>query len=325
MFSFLEVPLFKDPLCQHLVKQKTDHFVVVCIVSQITMSFLNRTSSAFSNSTSQPIIPNANTVHKVFDLLKLVDNLPLRIECMTCYDNMIIIGTDCGRMLINEVKTNEVLPSKIDVELQKSITISKKPINQLEAVNAFNILIALFDAQLHVFDLSKFQLLYSITKTKGCSSFATSISADQKMLRLCVSTKKKLLFFYTNIMTKNTTQFMELTNDLDLSDMPKNVKFTKDDLVVFSLRRDYYYYEIPSTGLAANMNGVAKQPEIKFSTGTRQSEPLCEKLHNEFLALGVEENRTIIYDSKGYLLGYFFIQTKIGFKPEKKITAYLDT
>lgn len=264
------------------------------------MSFITRASSgAFSNTASQPIIPNANTVHKVFDLLSFVDKLPLQIECLTCYDNIFIIGTNCGRMLINEVKINDSLPSKIETVFEKSISTTKKPIIQLEAVKAFNILIALFDSQLHVFDLAKLQLLYSIPKTKGCSSFATSISADQKMLRLCVTTKKKLQFFYTNIMTKNTTQFMELTSDLDLNDIPKNVKFTKDDLIVFSLRRDYYYYEIPATGLAANLAGGGKLPETRFSTGTRQIEPLCEKLHNEFFALGVDENKTIVYDTKG--------------------------
>ena len=87
---------------------------------------------------------------------------------------------------------------------------------------------------------------------------------------------------------------MELTSDLELNDLAKNLKFTKDNLIVFSMRKDYYYYELPSSSSAG-----AKQPETRFSTGTRQIEPLCEKLHNEFFALGVDENKTIIYDTKG--------------------------
>ena len=267
----------------------------------------------FSNSASPPIIPNPNLLHKVFDTLSCVEKLPLQIECMTCYDNIFILGTDCGRMLINEVKINESLPSKIEAVFEKSISTTKKPILQLEAIKSFNILIALFDSQLHVFDLTRIQLLYSITKTRGCSFFATSISADQKMLRVTVACKKKLQFFYTNIFAKNTSQLMELISDLDLNDIPRNLKFTKDNLIVFSLKKDYYYYEISSTGAAASVGGGIKQPETRFSTGTRQIEPLCEKLHNEFFALGVDENKTIIYDTKG-LYSYFLLRIFIIFR-----------
>ncbi len=265
------------------------------------MSFIRSSPGSFTNNTLSPIVQQANLVHKAFDFLPFVEKLPLQIECMTCYDNIFILGTNCGRMLINEVKLNESLANRIEAVFEKSISTTKKPILQLEAVKAFNILIALFDSQLHIFDLSRYQLLYSIPKTKGCSLFSISISADQKLLRLCVACKKKLQFFYTNITSKNTSQFMELASDLELSDMPRNLKFTKDNLIVFSLRKDYYYYQLPATGESVGMavGGAAKLPEIKFSTGTRQIEPMCEKLHNEFFTLGVDENKTIVYDTKG--------------------------
>ena len=55
---------------------------------------------------------------------------------------------------------------------------------------------------------------------------------------------------------------------------------------------------MPSISVNATGNNL-KQPETRFSTGSRQIEPLCEKLHNEYFALGVDENKTIIYDTKG--------------------------
>ena len=256
-------------------------------------------TSASATFTNAPAPLPANLSHKTFDLITLIDKLPLQIECMTCYDNMLILGTSCGRLLIYEVKINELTPSKFELDLKKSISTTKKPIQQLEAIKAFEIIIALFDSQLHVFDLDKFQLQYSITKTKGCSLFTTSISNDQKLLRLCVSCKKKIQFYYVNILSKSTSQFMELISDLELNDIPRNLKLTKDNLIIFSLRKDYYYYEIPSTSVALNTAGSLKQPETRFSTGSRLIEPLCEKLHNDFFALGVDENKTILYDTKG--------------------------
>ena len=256
------------------------------------MSALNKSSSAHSISNQ------ANMSHRAFELTPFVEKLPLQIESLACYDNFFIIGTTCGRMLINEVKKHTINQGAVEVELKNSIFATKKPIQQLEAVKYFDILIALFDAQIHVFSLNKYQLLYSIAKSKGCTSFATSISNDQKVLRLGVICKKKVQFYYVNILAKNS-QFKELISDLELYDVPKNLKFTKDNLVVFSLKKDYYYYEIPSSSADIGPSTVAKQPETKFGCGTRQIDPLCEKLHNEYLAIGVDENKTIIHDTHG--------------------------
>ena len=241
---------------------------------------------------------NFTASHKAFELIQFVEKLPLTIDCMTCYDNIFILGTNGGRMLVYEVKLNQTPPRKLETSFEKSINATKKPIQQLEAVKAFDILIALFDSQIHIFDLEKFQLQYSISKTKNCSLFTSSIASDQKLLRLCVVCKRKLQFFYTNIMHTSNNSFMELISDLELSDTPRTIEFTKDNLVVFALKKDYYYYEIPTTTASLN---AQKQLEPRFSSGNR-IEPLCQKLFNDFIVLGVDENKTIVYDTKGNLV-----------------------
>jgi len=99
---------------------------------------------------------------------------------------------------------------KNELIFERRISVGKKPILQLEV--AHNIIIALFNAELHVFDLNC-NLKYSINKTKGCSLFATSISSDQKELRLCVVNKKRLQFFYIHLIDEKTSQFMELVSE----------------------------------------------------------------------------------------------------------------
>jgi hypothetical protein len=263
----------------------------------------------------QQITP-ANMIHKVFELTQVVEKLPLVIECMACYDNKLILGINSGRILIYQLDINQLVSQKLDVTLDMSISATKKPIQQLEAIQRFNILIALFDSQLHIFDLEKFHLQNSIAKTKGSTLFATSESKDGKLLRLCVASRKRLQFFYTLLPmngSKSTGQFMELTSDLELNDTPRTMEFTKDDLIVFSMKKDYFYYElntnlgattavsVSSSSSSNNLQqiGANKQLEARFSTGTRLLDPLCQKLHNDFIALGVDDNKTIIYDSKG--------------------------
>jgi Vam6/Vps39-like protein vacuolar protein sorting-associated protein 39 len=220
--------------------------------------------------------------HKAFDLVKLIDMLPLKIECLTCFDNKLILGTNCGNFLIYELK---FLP-KNELIFERRILVGKKPILQLEA--AQNIIIGLYNAELHVFDLNC-NLKYSINKTKGCSLFATSISSDQKVLRLCVVNKKRLQFFYIDLIDEKTSQFMELVSDLELNDTPRNIIFTKEDFVIFSLHREfyYYYYKIPSVYVY-----------LYYSSCYKQFEPLCEKLHDEHFVINIDENKMNIYDSK---------------------------
>lgn len=158
------------------------------------MSTSNETSTLASTA-STIINRQANLVHKAFDVIHFVERLPLSIECMTCYDNMFILGTNTGRILVYEIKISQMAPIKPEPSFEKSITVTKKPITQLEAIKSFNTLIALFDSQLHIFDLETFQLRDSITKTKGCSLFSVSISNDNKLLRLCVACKKSYNFF----------------------------------------------------------------------------------------------------------------------------------
>lgn len=249
-------------------------------------------------SSSNNPMNQANLAHKAFESVMVVDKLPLTIECMTCYDNFFILGTNVGRMLIYEVKVNQQPPRKLETTFEKSITATKKPIQQLEAIKSFDILIALFDSQIHVFDLDKFQLQYSINKTKNCSLFAASVASDQKLLRLCVVCKKKLQFFYTNInKTSSNNTFMELISDLELTDIPRTLEFTKDNLIVFALKKDYYYYELPATSASLSSGGTQLEP--RFSSGNRNLDPLCQKLHNDYFILGVNELQTIVYDTKG--------------------------
>ncbi|CAF0790190.1 unnamed protein product [Brachionus calyciflorus] len=244
-----------------------------------------------SKNNSLASIPPANLTHKAFEVVQFVDKLPLTIECMACYDNIFILGTSTGRILIYEVRLNPIL----EASFEKSINITKKPIQQIEVIKEFEILIVLFDYQIHVLDLEKFQLQYSIGKTKNCSLFATSVSKDKKLLRLVVACKRKLQFFYLS--NQINSKFMELISDLELNDTPRTLELTRDNLVIFSLRKDFYYYILPSN--SASLNSSNDQLEFKFNSGSRSLDSLCYKLNNDNFLIGYDDNKTILYDAKG--------------------------
>ncbi|RMZ99504.1 vam6 Vps39 isoform X2 [Brachionus plicatilis] len=233
--------------------------------------------------------PAANQTHKAFEVYNFAEKIPLVIECMACYDNIFMVGTYSGQILIYEI--NQVLEPVFD----KSIKITKKPIQQIEVVKEFNIVLVLFDYQIHVIDLEKYQLQYSITKSKNCSLFSTSVSKDKKLLRLVVACKRKIQFYYLS--NQINSKFMELISDLELNDVPRTLEITSENLVIFSLKKDFFYYELPST--SAGLGTSSELPAQKLNSGSRSIDPLCYKLHNDNFLIAFDENKSVLFDAKG--------------------------
>ena len=75
-----------------------------------------------------------------------MDKLPLSIECLACWDTTFVLGTSSGRMLVYEVKASPLSPMKLEASFEKSVAVTKKPIQQMEVVREFGLLLALFDS-----------------------------------------------------------------------------------------------------------------------------------------------------------------------------------
>ena len=80
---------------------------------------------------------NAASSHRAFELILLVEKLPLIRDCMTCYDNIFILGTNGGRMLIYEVKLNPAPPRKLEASFEKTINATKNNIFRQELQELF--------------------------------------------------------------------------------------------------------------------------------------------------------------------------------------------
>ena len=246
--------------------------------------------------------------HKAFQLMPIVEKLPLQIECLTCFNSTLILGTSSGQLLVYLINLNQ--KNSLEVNLERTIkSITKKSIQQLEAIHKHSLLIALFESQIHVFDLATYQFKYTLQKTKGALSFIVTVNAQ--FINLCVVCKRKLQFYYLKTTVKNS-QFMDMVNDLELNDTPKTIEFYKDNVVMFSLRKDYYLYEIPSAATTNSTNdntqnnGQSSQIKELFNVGgslvtLKTMEPFVYKIKNyEFnkisIALFPEDKKTILLD-----------------------------
>jgi hypothetical protein len=237
--------------------------------------------------------------HKAFQLFPVVEKLPLQIECLTCFQQTFILGLTTGQLLVYTVNYNEKL-LKLDVTLERSIkSITKKPIQQLMSITDFNlsILVALYDSQVHIFDLITYQYKTTLQKTKNAQIFCIytpsvqltkgpSTKDQDQCLQLCVVCKKKMHIFYLDpAVSKN--EFMELYTDIELNDIPRTIDFIKPNLILYSIRKDYFLYELPP-----------KANRELFGIGTRTLDPLCYRLNtNKSIALCCDEAKTILLDT----------------------------
>jgi hypothetical protein len=249
--------------------------------------------------------------HKAFQLMPIVEKLPLHIECLTCFNSTLIVGTGSGQLLVYIINLNQ--KNALEVSLERTIkSITKKPIQQLEAIHKYSILIALFESQIHVFDLTTYQFKYTLQKTKGAYSFTVTI--NPQIINLCVVCKRKLQFYYLKNTVKNS-QFMDLVNDLELNDTPKTIEFLKDNQVIFSLRKDYYLYELPSPSSSSSNTS-----NLTETSSTNSSSQIKELFNIGGSQVSLKSMEPLVYKVKNYE----FNKISIALFPEDRKTVLLD-
>ncbi|KAK7104918.1 vam6/Vps39-like protein [Littorina saxatilis] len=215
-------------------------------------------------------------MHDAFEADPILDKLPLGIESVACYENILLVGTKQGHLLQYKITRNPPSePKKYHTDLERSNkSFSKKPITQIVAVPELFILISLSDNVISVHDLVTFNSITTVHKTKGATLFAvdcrpeTTQTGSTHYLRVGVASKRKIqLFFWKN------RDFHELLSDLSLYDYPHALSWSKDSLCV-GFKRDYYI-----------INSTTGSLKELFPVGVQQAEPLVARLRDQRLLL----------------------------------------
>lgn len=218
-------------------------------------------------------------MHDAFEADPILDKLPLGIESIACYENVLLVGTKQGHLLQYKITRNPLTdPKKYHTDLERSNkSFSKKPITQIVAVPELFILISLTDNIISVHDLLTFNFICTVAKTKGATLFAVDCKphdtqsgaiATQYYLRMGVASKRKIQLFYW----KNR-DFLELLNDLSVYDIPHALCWSKDSLCV-GFKRDYYI-----------INSTTGSLKELFPVGVQQADPLVARLRDQRLLL----------------------------------------
>ncbi|XP_067131793.1 vam6/Vps39-like protein [Centruroides vittatus] len=228
-------------------------------------------------------------MHEAYQPIKILKNLPVQIESLAAYEDNLLVATKQGHLLVYKVDMS-VNPSKDNYArlVRSSKGFAKKPITQIEVVPDVQILISLSDNTISVHDLihPNFQILTSISRTRGATLFALDIQKQKTLtgemqctVRMCVAVRRKLQLYYL----KNR-EFLELTNDLGVPDVPKVIAWCGESLFV-GFKSEYSLIKL--TGDHKDLFPMGKSPE-----------PLILRLENDQFALSRDEHMYIV-DSGG--------------------------
>uniref|UniRef100_A0A8C6TEL7 VPS39 subunit of HOPS complex n=1 Tax=Neogobius melanostomus TaxID=47308 RepID=A0A8C6TEL7_9GOBI len=182
-------------------------------------------------------------MHDAYEPVPLLEKLPLQIDCLTAWEDWLLVGTKPGHLLLYRIK-KDTATNRFEVTLVKSNKNFSKKIQQLYVVSQYKILVSLLENNIHVHDLLTFQQITVVSKAKGATLFACDfqVCSGCALLRMCVAVKKKLQLYYWK-----DREFLELQADFAAPDFPKSMAWCGNSICV-GFKRDYYLIRVSDNG-----------------------------------------------------------------------------
>ncbi|GAA38353.2 Vam6/Vps39-like protein [Clonorchis sinensis] len=282
-------------------------------------------------------------MHEAFFPICLLRDYPYALECLTCYDNFLIVGTKQGLLLVYEVtpkslnhpvyfippityrdgprksirlKLDDLSPTSDSTTAQCSDvssvpqpsfstrvyttrTFGRKPILQLTALPDLDLLLALADGQMNVYQLQNYQLVTIVPMSKGASLFAyftapakgkqesnstkgtvssgsdyiAACLATSMNLRICVAVKRRLMLWRWDPLGQNfvppggsaDTITPDWLSEVTVSDTARVLQFYESTHIILGTRAEYLQISLTTGAIRSISNpGRNQLPLISF-------------------------------------------------------------
>ncbi|CAH8519299.1 unnamed protein product [Dicrocoelium dendriticum] len=254
-------------------------------------------------------------MHEAFLPICLLRNYPYALECLTCYDNFLLVGTKQGLLLVYEITPKSLshpvyfIPSinprpiskkTVRLSLRNDIleqpeapdphalpaaapifstrvhttrTFGRKPILQLAAIPELDLLLALAEGQMNVYQLQNCQLIATVPTSKGATVFAYYYSLGKDLaenqsclsgsdsgtshnpssyftgakLYICVGVKRRLFFWRWDFLGQKCVRpggpedrlSCDWSPELTLSDTARVMQFQGPTHLIVGTRAEY--------------------------------------------------------------------------------------
>ncbi|KAK9761455.1 Vacuolar morphogenesis protein 6, partial [Basidiobolus ranarum] len=247
-------------------------------------------------------------MHQAFEVVPVVEDLPLKIEAVLAYSDRLYIGTSTGVLLVYEVResTDEEPLSVTLIESKKNF--SKKTIEQLEYIKEMDVLVSLSDNVVSMYDTQTLTLRPQLPKIKNAYLFAVSSSIEIEdgipaiMTRLCVAVKKKLVIY--------SWEDMDLldTKEFNVPDKVRKITWASSTKLCLSFTKGYVILDLSTgkltelfvnagegTGLGSSLSELGSMAIGAMGMILNAGKPLIVRLPNDELL--VEKDNVSIFIS----------------------------
>ncbi|KER32660.1 hypothetical protein T265_01345 [Opisthorchis viverrini] len=282
-------------------------------------------------------------MHEAFFPICLLRDYPYALECLTCYDNFLIVGTKQGLLLVYEVTpkslnhpvyfippityrdgprksirlrlddlsltsdsttaqgsdVSSVPHPSFSTRVYTTRTFGRKPILQLTALPDLDLLLALADGQMNVYQLQNYQLVTIVPMSKGASLFAhfttpakgkqesnptkgtvssgsdyiAACLATSVNLRICVAVKRRLMLWRWDPLGQNfvspggsaDTITPDWLSEVTVSDTARVLQFYGSTHIILGTRAEYLQISLTTGDIRSISNpGRNQLPLISF-------------------------------------------------------------
>ena len=252
-----------------------------------------------------------------------------------CLGDRLLVGLNTGSLRIyrvlesisdsGSVGTGESTPSQQAAKpvelLREQEKFSKYKIEQLAIIKEVNILISLSNGYVSIHDLQTYELLETLTKTKGASAFAvtsnvvkdTSTGVPSIVSRLAVAVKRRLLLW-----SWHDSELSSETTELTLVTGIKTLTWATGTKLIAGLSSSYVLVDVESSVITdivgpgsiggapghdgGRFGGVGVASMGYMGIGGMVPKPLATRLSEGQLLLAKDIN-TLFIDSEGDSLG----------------------
>jgi len=229
--------------------------------------------------------------------------------------------SDSGFVATGESTTPSQPATKPVELLREQEKFSKYKIEQLAIIKEVNMLISLSNGYVSIHDLQTYELLETLTKTKGASAFAvtsnvvkdTSTSVPSIVSRLAVAVKRRLLLW-----SWHDSELSSGTSELTLVTGIKTLTWATGTRLIAGLSSSYVLVDVESSAITdiigpgsiggapghdgGRFGGVGVASMGYMGMGGMVPKPLATRLSEGQLLLAKDIN-TLFIDSEGNSLG----------------------
>ncbi|KAF3910739.1 hypothetical protein ABW21_db0209363 [Orbilia brochopaga] len=208
-----------------------------------------------------------------------------RQECILAYGDKLLVGLNNGTLRIYRVSNPATPTDPIDIECLRELEgFTKRPITQMGCIKESSIVVVLADGCISTYDMSTYDKLETLTKTRGATLFALTSGVENDLSgmpavvsRLAVAVKRKLLLYLWK-----DSEFHD-SNEINLPSQPRTLTWAAEGKLCAGLSNSFAMVDVNTEHIeeiAMTSNGVAGG---YLSWSTRN--PLVTRLSDDELLL----------------------------------------